>query len=155
VELDIRRMRAGEAEACEQVLRALPEWFGIEQSILDYRQDVEALETWVVTVAGALGGFVTLRAHNPHSAEIQVLAVLRELHGRGVGSALVAHAEALLAARGVEYLQVKTLGPSRLDPNYDRTRRFYAARGFRALEEHRLWGDVNPCLVLVKRLAES
>jgi hypothetical protein len=52
----------------------------------------------------------------------------------------------------VEYLQVKTLGPSWPDPGYERTRRFYEARGFVPLEEiHGLW-EHNPCLILVKRL---
>jgi len=61
-------------------------------------------------------------------------------------------AEAYLRDRGVEYLQVKTLGPSDPDPGYARTRAFYEARGFVPLEElHGLWED-NPCLLLVKRL---
>ena len=60
--------------------------------------------------------------------------------------------EAYLRDRGVEYLQVKTLGPSRPDAGYERTRGFYEARGFVPLEElHDLW-DANPCLLLVKRL---
>ena len=55
-------------------------------------------------------------------------------------------------ARDVEYLQVKTLGPSDPDAGYARTRRFYEPRGFVPLEEpHDLWED-NPCLLLVKRL---
>ena len=57
-----------------------------------------------------------------------------------------------LRARGVEYLQVKTLGPSDPDEGYARTRAFYEARGFVALEEiHGLW-EHNPCLLMVKRL---
>ena len=47
---------------------------------------------------------------------------------------------------------MKTLGPSHLDPGYERTRCFYEAQGFVPLEElHDLW-DENPCLLLVKRL---
>jgi hypothetical protein len=47
---------------------------------------------------------------------------------------------------------VKTLGPSRPSEGYERTRRFYEARGFVALEEiHGLW-EGNPCLLMVKRL---
>jgi len=53
---------------------------------------------------------------------------------------------------GVEYLQVKTLGPSRPDDNYAATRAFYESVGFRPLEETSLWGDVNPCLFMVKKL---
>lgn len=54
---------------------------------------------------------------------------------------------------GAEYLQVKTLGPSRSDERYAATRAFYAALGFRSLEElHTLWNSENPCLIMVKRL---
>jgi hypothetical protein len=52
----------------------------------------------------------------------------------------------------VTLVQVKTLGPSRPDANYARTRLFYEASGFQPLEElHGLWG-VNPCLIMIKVL---
>jgi hypothetical protein len=45
-----------------------------------------------------------------------------------------------------------TLGPSHPDPGYAGTRAFYAAMGFRPVEErHDVWPD-NPCLVMVKPL---
>ena len=53
----------------------------------------------------------------------------------------------------MRYLQVKTLGPSRPDDEYERTRRFYEARGFVALEEmFGVWAEDNPMLILVKAL---
>jgi hypothetical protein len=53
-----------------------------------------------------------------------------------------------------DYLQVKTLGPSRPCERYKRTRRFYEARGFVPLEElHAVWDENNPCLILVKHVA--
>lgn len=100
-------------------------------------------------------GFLTLNQHNAHSAEIHLIAVRQEYHGRGIGRSLVEHAEALLRARDVEYFEVKTLGPSRPDSYYDKTRGFYYAMGFRPLEENRLWGDVNPCLIMIKYLVCS
>jgi hypothetical protein len=52
----------------------------------------------------------------------------------------------------VTLVQVKTLGPSRPDANYARTRLFYEASGFQPLEElHGLWG-ANPCLIMIKVL---
>ena len=80
------------------------------------------------------------------------MGVRRERHGAGLGTAVLDAGEAYLRDRGVEYLQVKTLGPSRPDAGYERTRGFYEARGFVPLEElHDLW-DANPCLLLVKSL---
>ena len=36
---------------------------------------------------------------------------------------------------------------------YGRTRRFYRARGFRPVEElTAIWGEENPCLIMVERL---
>ena len=62
-------------------------------------------------------------------------------------------AEEELRAEGVRYLQVKTLGPSRPDDEYERTRRFYEARDFVALEEmFGVWPEDNPMLIMVKAL---
>ena len=63
------------------------------------------------------------------------MAVESALHRRGIGRALVGALEADLLADGVELLQVKTLGPSLADVNYERTRQFYGRMGFRPLEE--------------------
>lgn len=151
-EITIQPQSDGEADACEGILRTLPDWFGIDESIVRYRKDIEAFETHVVRRDGELVGFYTLKPHGEHTSEIHVMALLAPHHRRGLGRRMVEHAEALLRERGVEYLQVKTLGPSRPDEGYERTRRFYEARGFAPLEEiHGLW-EGNPCLVLVKRL---
>jgi GNAT superfamily N-acetyltransferase len=134
---------------CEHVLRDLPEWFGIEAATSGYIRDVAELPTFAV---GELG-FLSLKQHTPAAAEVYVMAVRREAHRRGIGSALLAAGESYLRVRNVEYVQVKTLGPSRASEPYARTRAFYEARGFVPLEEiHGLWDEGNPCLVLVKRL---
>jgi len=130
------------------VLRALPEWFGIEDATTAYIRDVRDLETY----AAGDTGFLSLKHHNPRAAEIYVMGVVPGEHRGGIGSALLAAAEDALRARGVEYLQVKTLGPSRASRGYAATRRFYEARGFVPLEEFpNLWPG-NPALLLVKRL---
>lgn len=153
--VSIRLLADGEADACEQLLRALPEWFGIERAIIEYRQALDVLETFVAEIDGELVGFLALKRHSPHAAEIHVMAVSRSLQGRGIGSALLTHAEMRLQAESVEYLEVKSLGPTRPDTNYERTRKFYQARGFCPIEETDLWGKDNPCLILVKHLTCS
>jgi GNAT superfamily N-acetyltransferase len=133
---------------CESVLRELPEWFGIEEATAAYIRDVAELPTF------AVGGdaFLSVKLHTPRAAEVYVMGVRPERHREGLGTALVAAAEDYLRARGVEFFQVKTLGPSRPSDGYERTRLFYEARGFVALEEiHGLW-EGNPCLLMVKRL---
>ena len=129
-------------------MRALPEWFGIEAATAAYIREVRELETFAVGEIGLLA----LKQHNARAAEIHVMGVVPEQHRRGVGSALLAAAEHALRERGVEYLQVKTLGPSRESANYAQTRAFYEARDFVPLEEFPdLWPG-NPALLLVKRL---
>ncbi len=145
-------MKSTEAHDCEAILRSLPDWFGIEAAIVSYRRDIESMDTYVAEAAGQLVGFITVRIHNEYSAEIQVMAVSAAHHRKGIGRELVVHAEQVLRAQSVEYLQVKTLGPSRPSEHYQRTREFYADVGFRPLEENQLWGEVNPCLMMVKHL---
>jgi hypothetical protein len=72
--------------------------------------------------------------------------------GPGAGRALVRALEDAIQADGTRFLSVKTLGPSRPDENYRRTRVFYEACGFAPVEEFLdLWPD-NPCLFMVKSL---
>lgn len=151
--ITIRKLRADESPVCERMLRALPEWFGIEEALTAYVKEAEVMDTWLALCDGEPAGFLTLRMHNVHAAEIQVMAVLPHLHRRKIGGALVAYAETWLRARSTVYLQVKTLGPSRPNEHYARTRGFYERMGFVPLEENRLWGGTNPCLIMVKHLA--
>ena len=140
---------AERSRIAEAVLRDLPEWFGIEESTRQYIEDAATLPTLVVEPDA---GFLCLKQHTPQAAEIYVMGVRREQHRKGIGRALVAAAESWCRVRGIPYLHVKTLGPSRPDPGgYDATRAFYEAVGFVALEElHGLWDEDNPTLVLVK-----
>ena len=143
VELPAERSRL-----CEHVLRDLPDWFGIEEATAAYIRDVAELPTFGVDGDALL----SLKLHTPRAAEVYVMGVRRARHRQGLGTALLATADEYLRARGVEYLQVKTLGPSDPDEGYAWTRAFYEARGFVPLEElHELWKH-NPCLLLVKRL---
>ncbi len=148
----IREMKPTEIADCERILRSLPDWFGIEKAIVDYVRDIGALETWVAEDSGNVVGFATVKRHNAFSAEIQVMAVVAACHGQGLGRRLVERAECALRERAVEYLQVKTLAPSHPDTFYARTRGFYERLGFRPLEENLLWGEANPCLVMIKHL---
>ena len=141
------------ADDCERILRALPEWFGIEASIQSYAATVPSLPTFLSKVDRQTVGFLSLKQHNPYSAEIYVMGVLPAFQRGGLGRALLEKAEGYAKSQQIEYLQVKTLGPSNDDPNYAKTRAFYAALGFRPLEEFsQIWDENNPCLVMVKRI---
>jgi ribosomal protein S18 acetylase RimI-like enzyme len=179
------RVTSGEPDPAtvERLLRQLPEWFGIESSVIEYIESARRLPAYLAwphdppepassppapagsppapvgspsgrvgSPPGLAAGVLLAVRHFPRSAEIYLMAVDPAVHRQGAGRALVATLEADLIADGVEFLQVKTLGPSHPDPGYARTRQFYASVGFRPLEEITgLWPD-NPCLIMIKTL---
>jgi GNAT superfamily N-acetyltransferase len=144
-------------EPCQALLEGLPEWFG-SAAVAGYAADLSRFPTWVAHVPSASPsriaiGCVSVTAPQPAAFEVHLLAVAREHHGRGVGSALLDIAERWALRCGARFLQVKTSGPSNPDPVFASTRAFYLARGFTPLfESDRLWGSNNPAWVLVKVL---
>ena len=149
-------------QTVERLLRSLPDWFGVESSIVDYVASAAKLPTYLAWPAAnqaapraaqdAVGVLLAAR-HFAAAAEIYLMAVDQAVHRRGVGRAMVEALERDLARDRVRLLQVKTLGPSDPDPGYQRTRLFYQAMGFEPLEEITgLWPD-NPSLIMVKTLA--
>ena len=143
----------GMSGECAPILRALPEWFGIPAAVERYLQQIDSLPTLIARIDGRSVGFVALLRHFPHTAEILVMGVAPEHHRCGVGGELLRRAESYLRGEGVEFVQVKTLAPSHPDRAYHRTRLFYAAMGYRPLEElEGVWGPDNPCLLMVRHL---
>ena len=158
------RVTSGEPDpvTVERLLRKLPAWFGIESSVLEYIESARRLPAYLAWPHGpapagqppglAAGALLAVR-HFPRSAEIYLMAVDPAVHRQGAGRALVTALESDLSAEGVEFLQVKTLGPTHPDPGYARTRQFYAGMGFQPLEEIAgLWPG-NPCLIMIKTMA--
>lgn len=151
--VQIVELRPAHATRCEEILRALPAWFGIEEAIQHYLRDIARLQTLGAVDGERVLGFLTLKRHFEKAAEIHVMAVQPGGRRRGLGRRLVVRAEDDLRRAGVAFLQVKTLSPSRPDSAYEQTRAFYHALGFVPLEEFpTLWGERNPCLQLIKRL---
>jgi GNAT superfamily N-acetyltransferase len=157
------RVTSGEPDPAtvERLLRKLPTWFGTESSVVEYIESARRLPAYLAWPQGpapvglppglAAGVLLAVR-HFPRSAEIYLMAVDPAVHRQGAGRALITALESDLIADHVEFLQVKTLGPSHPDPGYAGTRRFYASVGFQPLEEiGGLWPD-SPCLIMIKAL---
>jgi GNAT superfamily N-acetyltransferase len=141
------------ARGCEELIAALPEWFGIPEANAAFLRNLEALPSWVALRGGEIVGAATLEEHFPGSLEIHFMAVHPACHHQGVGRRLVEELEAEARRRGGRWLHVKTLAPSHPDPFYARTRAFYVALGFDPLfESDAIWGPENPAVVLVKAL---
>ena len=140
-------------EAVATLLRELPEWFGIDESVADYIDAARYLPNAAALLDGDVVGVCLTRHHTPVAAEVELLAVRRDLHRHGIGRELLEHVERELRTDGVRLLQVKTFGPSGESKEYERTRAFYESVGFLPLEERTdIWGPGNPCLVSVKPL---
>ena len=144
----------GSGPLCRAVLDALPQWFGLEASVDDYVAAADRSPTVLATANGNDIGLATIVTHTAYAAEVYVMGVMPQYHRHGVGRAMLEAAERRLAAEGVEFLQVKTRGPSRPDVRYEKTRAFYLAYGFRPLEEFPLlWDADNPALQMIKTIA--
>ncbi len=153
MDLKIKDAELGLGPQCETVLRNLPEWFGIESALQAYVEKVNLLPTYIACTDNRAVGFLTLEKHFPESAEIHVMGIMPEFHRMGIGRALQRRAEFDLQAKGVKFLQVKTLSFSSSNKEYAETRKFYLAMGFSPLEEMPdLWGAGNPCLIMIKSL---
>lgn len=141
------------SKICESILRGLPQWFGIEEALLNYLAEIEKLPTILASIDNEYAGFLSFKRHNKYTAELYIIAVCSKYQRQGIGRALVDRTESILCQQGFEYWQVKTLAPSHPSPFYERTRNFYLRIGFRPLEElTQLWGRDNPCLLMVKYL---
>ncbi|PKO19124.1 MAG: hypothetical protein CVU39_00810 [Chloroflexi bacterium HGW-Chloroflexi-10] len=139
---------------CSPILRALPDWFGIEEATRQYIEDTNTMPTWLAIDGDTTIGFLTVQMHFSQSAEIHVMGVLPAHHRSGAGRKLILAAEEYLCEQGVSFLQVKTLSARHPDPFYAKTRQFYLAMGFIPLQEiPELWGADNPCLQMVKAIS--
>ena len=151
--VSVRNTTRDRGKICDELLRALPLWFGIESAIQRYVSDVEAMTTFVAYVDDRSIGLASLNHNNEYTAELHVIAVHPEFHRKGIGRLLVDTVVSHLKQLNYEFLSVKTLSPSRPNKEYEQTRKFYAAMGFRPVEEFKtLWGDAHPCLLMIKAL---
>lgn len=139
----------------EAVLRQLPEWFGIEESLMEYVDGSKATDFYAAYDSDKLVGFISIKTNNVYTSEIYIIGILKEYHGNGIGKSLLDMAENQLTQKKVKFLMVKTLGESHPDKNYKETRMFYKKVGFYPLEEIKeIWGKENPCLIMVKNLVK-
>ncbi|MCM2280198.1 MAG: hypothetical protein NDJ89_19190 [Oligoflexia bacterium] len=71
---------------CDELLRALPEWFGIEDAIRGYVKDVERMPSLIASVGEREVGCLALNRHNEWTTEIHVMAVHPQFHVAGWGN---------------------------------------------------------------------
>src|SRR5262245_38641024 len=87
---------SGQGEVCELVLRALPQWFGMEIGVLKYIRKAGELPSFVAHLGREPVGIALIERHFERSAELSLIGVLPARHRMGVGRALLAAIEAWL-----------------------------------------------------------
>jgi ribosomal protein S18 acetylase RimI-like enzyme len=129
--LEIRPLRAGDPEMISGAMTAI----GWNKPLSQYErylaeQGAGTRDILVATVDGEYAGYVTVRWESPYEPfdgipEIQDFNVLPALRRRGIGSALMDAAEALVAERSA----VVGIGVG-LYPDYGQAQRMYVRRGY-------------------------
>lgn len=152
-----RIQRLTEAQAatslCQDILRALPDWFGPPEVHDVYLQDVTNRPAFMLLTGDTPVGIMAVTQTSPSNVDIHLLAVAPDYHGSGAGTALLHHAADFAHAAGAVFLTVKTLGPSHESPAYHKTRAFYRKQGFALLEEFAdFWGEGVPMLLMCKAI---
>lgn len=134
-----------------EILRDLPEWFGIPESTQAYIEEAKDLRVWAAYQESDVVGFISLSYSSEDCAEIDCLGVKKSFQGQGIGRELITTIERE-AVKQVDYLQVKTVAEGS-NKDYDRTNVFYRSLGFKKLEIFpQLWDLKNPCQILIKKI---
>ena len=135
----------------DEVLKDLPEWFGIPESTQAYIEGAKDLQVWAAYQESDVVGFISLSYSSEDCAEIDCLGVKKSFQGQGIGRELITTIERE-AVKQVDYLQVKTVAEGS-NKDYDRTNVFYRSLGFKKLEIFpQLWDLKNLCQILIKKI---
>ena len=134
------------------ILKDLPEWFGLEDSRKDYIKKSVDRPFFAYYIDERPVGFIVFKKTSEDSGEIYVMGVLKDYHGKKIGSKLVETLENYAIEENYTFLQVKTVEKGHYR-EYDLTNDFYHKMGFKDLECFpSLWDEWNPCQILIKFL---
>jgi len=115
---------------CDITLRVLPSWFGNESAIVDYAEKVKEMPFYAAYDESVSVGFVAVKVHNPYTAEVCVMGILKDYHRQGIGKRLIECCEKYCKDNKMDFLTVKTLDESSKSRSYEKTRLFYQSVGF-------------------------
>ena len=153
--LEVRAATAEDVAGCQAVVRGLPDFFtpDVPDTVA---ADMARHGSWVVDAGGEVAGFAVVARRSPAAAELVWAAVAARRRGWGLGTRLVEHVLAELAAGGVRLVEVKTLDRSAGYAPYEATLGFWEARGFvqvDTIDPLPGWRPGNPSAIYVAALA--
>ena len=129
-------------EYTNTILRKLPEWFGIEESLVNYVNTVKEYSYWAVfNNENNCIGFFSGKMHYNKTGDIYVCGIDPKYHGKGIGTLLYNELEKYFINNNCKYVIVKTLSEIHPDIFYAKTRKFYEKMGFEELfTDIEMWG---------------
>ncbi|MDR2276365.1 MAG: GNAT family N-acetyltransferase [Vagococcus sp.] len=134
-----------------EVLKDLPEWFGMDDSITEYIENSAIYPLWVAKKYNEVLGFINLKETAENVGEIYCMGIKKKWHGKKIGTYLFAEFEEY-AKLHYKFIQVKTVKQGRYK-EYDQTINFYKSVGFIEFEVFpTLWDEWNPCLIMIKSI---
>ena len=140
------------AKIVRLILEALTDWFEVPESREAYIRESGSRLMYAAYDEDGPVGFICLKETGKDTAELSVLGVLKEYHGKGIGRELFLKAKEAAVRKGYSFLQVKTVKMGVYE-DYDKTNRFYLALGFKEFEVFPLlWDEDNPCQIYVMSL---
>lgn len=141
---------------CSDILRDLPEWFGIEESTKEYIDNVIKYPFIAYYVDDEAVGFYSLRKENENTLDMYVLGIKKSYHNLGIGRKLQEYVFEYAVDNNYKYCMVLTLSKSHSDKNYGQTRAFYHKMGFVDIfESNKIWDEHNPTQIMIKKIGES
>jgi ribosomal protein S18 acetylase RimI-like enzyme len=141
------------AEYANYILRKLPEWFGIEESLLEYVNTVYKYPFWAAFDNNNCIGFFSGKIHHNRTGDIYVCGIDPNYHRKGIGTLLYKELEKYCIKNECEYIIVKTVDEIDINKSYGKTVKFYKSIGFKELITFpEVWDKNNPCLIMIKKL---
>lgn len=142
-EYTIRKARPGDSEEIAHLIAD----FAAEALMLRRTPEMVelAIDDYVVAIdgRGRIVGCGALKEYSPSVAEVAAIAVSRDVHGCGVGRAIVAAVERLAAKRGIFDVFALTLQPA-----------FFSAIGYHRVDRARYPEKIRrDCLGCARRFA--
>jgi len=138
----------------EHILRGLPEWFGQEDSLIEYVKTVGDHPFFGAFENDECIGFFSGIIHHEQTGDVYVCGINSKHHRKGLEQKLYQELEQYFIKKGCEHVMVKTLSSLHPNKHYALTRNFYEAMGFKEFyTNHEMWGKECPCLIMVKSLS--
>ena len=143
--LDIKKINntSIKQKIASEILKALPEWFGIEEALRDYVEGVKDKPLFAAFIGQIPVGFFSIKEHNKFTNELYVLGIYKEFHNHGIGKKLLKECISYSHKQEKKYLTVKTLSKSHPDKNYTKTRIFYEKMGFNPWKNLKIYGALK------------